>query len=478
LTNQLNDDIVINEMSTPEDQKIFRNLAIAKMIFFCGSMGGVGWSRFQNVFYLEHGMSGSQIGILKSIGMMLKIFGEPFWCIVADVTESHKLLFSVCLLMQISTLEMLRFLPINFGTILLVKILRTTTAPSGTFTTTACFALTKGSKEGYGQQRMFGALAWGGGALLVGFLVDWLGMSSIFWYTNFFNITTLLLVLFAVPAQIFRRDHMPGHDQGSGSTCELRESDGGSVASRRQSSVTVLDCKASVHRYLAELRRFLRHRPCRALLLYALLYGIVMTVPDTFLYVSLERDFHASRTFSGLCTLLSTLSELPVFWHADQLLRQHGHRRAMTIAQIALAIRLAAYALLSPSWPASLALIALVQLTHGAAFALFWSAAVDAVRLLAPPGLGAGSLAALNTFYFTLAGASGAAVWGVMYDAGGAVSVYLGGLAVLGAASAYLVMRGGLLDHALAASASDEDLSSLVDMEGGVRHRAGPDPEK
>jgi hypothetical protein len=123
-------------------------------------------------------------------------------------------------------------------------------------------------------------------------------------------------------------------------------------------------------------------------------------------------------------------------------------------------------------------MIALVQLTHGAAFALFWSAAVDAVRLLAPSGLGAGSLAALNTFYFTLAGASGAAVWGVMYDAGGAVSVYLGGLAVLGAASAYLDMRGGLLDHALAASASDEDLSSLVDMEGGVRHRAGPDPEK
>ena len=40
------------------------------------------------------------------------------------------------------------------------------------------------------------------------------------------------------------------------------------------------------------------------------------------------------------------------------------------------------------------------------AFALFWSAAVDAVRLLAPPGLGSGSLAALNAFYFTLAGAA------------------------------------------------------------------------
>ena len=449
-----------------QDQNTLRNLAVAKLLFFCGSMGGVGWSRFQNVFYLEHGMNASQIGILKSIGMILKIFGEPFWCIVADVTESHKVLFAVCILMQIGTLEMLRWIPINFGTILLVKILRTTTAPSGTFTTTACFALTKGSKEGYGQQRMFGALAWGGGALLVGFLVDWLGMGTIFWYTNFFNATTLLLVFFAIPAHMFRRDHVPG--QGSGSSGELRldrDSDGASGGPRRQSSVTAFGCESSVRRYLAELRRFLRYRPCRALLLYALLYGVVMTVPDTFLYVSLERDFHASRTFSGLCTLLSTLSELPVFWYSDRLLRRHGHRRAMTIAQIALAARLAAYALLPPSWPASLTFIAMAQLTHGAAFALFWAAAVDAVRLLAPPGLGAGSLAALNTFYFTLAGASGSAAWGFAYDAGGAVSVYIGGMAALAAASLHLLLHAGLLDRALAAAIADVDMAPLVDIE-------------
>jgi predicted MFS family arabinose efflux permease len=452
-------------MSSDQEKIAFRNLLIAKLLFFCGSMGGVGWSRFQNVFYLEHGMNASQIGMLKSVGLVLKIVGEPFWCIVADVTDSHKLLFTICILMQISTLEILRWISISFGTILLVKILRTTTSPSGTFTTTACFALTKGTKEGYGQQRMFGALAWGGGALLVGTMVDQFGMTSIFWYTHFFNLVSLLLIVFCVPAHMFRREHQIGSCTPSPDLKPDRANDGEGVP-RRASSASI-GCDASIRRYLAEIRRFLRHRPSRALLVYAMLYGFVMTVPDTFLYVSLERDFHASRTFSGLCTLLSTLSELPVFWHADRLLRRHGHRRAMAIAQTALAARLLAYSLLPPSWPPSLALIATAQLTHGAAFALFWSAAVDAVRLLAPPGLGSGSLAALNTFYFTLAGAAGAAVWGIAYDVLGAEGVYFGALFALAAAAAYLNLHGSLLDQALEAAASDEDASPILDMESG-----------
>ena len=450
-------------MSAKQDELSFRNLIIAKMLFFCGSMGGVGWSRFQNIFYLEHGMNASQIGMLKSIGLILKIVGEPFWCIVADITDSHKVLFTICILMQISTLEMMRWIPINFESIMVMKILRTTTAPSGTFTTTACFALTKGTKEGYGQQRMFGALAWGGGALIVGALVDWQGMDIIFWYTNAFNLTTLLLVLLGVPAHLFRRDQAP-----SGSGSDLRaDGEGGCPGLRRQVPAPGPGFTASARRYLAELRRFIRHRPCRALLLYALLYGVAMTVPDTFLYVSLERDFHASRTFSGLCTLLSTLSELPVFWYADRILRRCGHRHAMMVAPGALAARLVAYSLLPPSWPPSLALISLAQLTHGAAFALFWAAAVDAVRLLAPPGLGAGSLAVLNTFYFTLAGASGAAAWGVVYDAAGVVSVYLGALGALGVAALHLATHGALLDRALVAAAMDAAAVPLHDSEAG-----------
>ena len=146
-------------------------LVIAKVLFFCTSMSGVGWNRFQSIYFLQRGLNPGEIGLLKSLGLVLKVAGEPFWCIIADMTD-EKAMFVVTLLMNVITMEILRiWQPLTFNVIFAVKVLRTVTAPGGTLTTTASFRLTEGSNEGYGQQRMFGSLAWGFGALIVGFLI-------------------------------------------------------------------------------------------------------------------------------------------------------------------------------------------------------------------------------------------------------------------------------------------------------------------
>ena len=141
------------------------------MLFFCTSMSGVGWNRFQSIYFLQRGLNPGEIGLLKSLGLVLKVAGEPFWCIIADMTD-EKTMFVATIVMNIVTMEILRmWQPLTFNVIFAVKVLRTVTAPGGTLTTTASFKLTEGSKEGYGQQRMFGSLAWGFGALAVGFLI-------------------------------------------------------------------------------------------------------------------------------------------------------------------------------------------------------------------------------------------------------------------------------------------------------------------
>ena len=151
-------------------------LVIAKMLFFCTSMSGVGWNRFQSIYFLQRGLNPGEIGLLKSLGLVLKVAGEPFWCIIADMTD-EKTMFVATIVMNVVTMEILRmWQPLTFNVIFAVKVLRTVTAPGGTLTTTASFKLTEGSKEGYGQQRMFGSLAWGFGALAVGFLI---GMCTI-----------------------------------------------------------------------------------------------------------------------------------------------------------------------------------------------------------------------------------------------------------------------------------------------------------
>lgn len=133
-------------MKTSATQK--QNLFVAKALFFSTAMSAVGWTRFQNNYYLDQGFTSAQIGLLKSIGLALKCIGEPFWCFIADIT-SPKLVFVLCMIMQLMSMEILRnSTAISFQLILLIKILRSTTSPSNTLTTTVSFKLTEGTNEG------------------------------------------------------------------------------------------------------------------------------------------------------------------------------------------------------------------------------------------------------------------------------------------------------------------------------------------
>lgn len=100
-----------------------RDLLVAKALFFSNAMSVVGWARFQNNFYLDHGLSSSEIGSVKALGLVLKFVGEPFWCaslffllfsfvfrcVIADLTNA-KHVFIFCTLMQVSDSY---FFPLN-----------------------------------------------------------------------------------------------------------------------------------------------------------------------------------------------------------------------------------------------------------------------------------------------------------------------------------------------------------------------------
>jgi len=454
-----------------------RKLILAKLLFFATAMASVGWQRFQNIFYLEQGLSPSQIGELKSLGLLLKFFGEPFWCLVADLTDM-KTVFAFCILMQISTMELLRLVkPLTFQSLLFIKILRTTTAPATTFTTMASFKLTEGTREGYGQQRLFGSLAWGLGAFVAGYFIDTYGMVSIFYYTYFFNFIAFLIVAFALQSSspsvswaavcrsvvaFFSPSSSPSPSPGkrdddheedaqallggasigadeedpkvrprsssssSGAAKPSSFSSSSSSSSSPSSSsssslVTRLAASAgssagavvqAARSYIRMVGQFTSNAPCRLILLNALCYGVVMQVPDTFLFISLEKDFKASKSFSGFCTTVSTLSAVPLFWYSQALITRYGHHNLIFWAQSLAVLRLVLYSFLWPEFPISRYLVLCVQLLHGFNFALFWSASVDAIFKFAPKDLASSSMALLNMVYFTGGGAVGSLVWG------------------------------------------------------------------
>jgi hypothetical protein len=66
--------------------------------------------------------------------------------------------------------------------------------------------------------------------------------------------------------------------------------------------------------FLTKYRMFFQAQGTCILAVNIFVYGSVMVVPDTFFFISLEREYDSSRTFNGLCTTVSTIACLPIFW--------------------------------------------------------------------------------------------------------------------------------------------------------------------
>ena len=308
---------------------------------------------------------------------------------------------------------------------------------------------------------MFGSLAWGGGAFISGYLIDTYGMNTLFYYTYFFNIASFLFVVFGLPSSrkiphsITVENENDIDDDDSINDDDDDEEEGSKLLDappemelrsrsrsiemseynltsqqqqlqQQQQHIATHGHKRNFSHYVKELSIYLSNAPCRAILVNSFLYGVVMTVPDTFLFVSIEKDYKASRTYSGLLTSTSIVACLPLFWFSCGLILKYGHYNLIFISECTCIARLVLYSLLSPDQSMSLYFLPYIQLLHGMNFALYWSAAIDAIHKLAPKELQTICIAALNVSFYTFGGAAGNVIWGHLYDhSGGIFSVYI-----------------------------------------------------
>lgn len=375
-------------------------------------------------------------------------------------------------------------------TIILVKLVRTATAPQATLTTIASMKLIEGSTEGYGQQRMYGSLAWGIGAYLVGMMIDAYGTDSMFYFTYFFQILSLIIVFKYLPTKptgsgasslgVTDRDDEDklesgvggGGGGGGGSSLKHGErggeaghraalaSSGASYKSKFSALFTVCAVgRAKLDTYLQELRQFVKNRCCRVILFNAILYGACMQTVDTWLFICLEQDYHANKAYSGLCVFASTISCIPIFYYSKKVISVYGHSNMVLVSHAALVLRLFLLSLLSPTWVYGMYGILAVQLLHGFCYALFWTASVDAVFCQSPKHLGTSCMATLNLSYQAIGFGIGSLFWGYVYEYLGGMTSFFYTLSILASALAgfYFYSNKFYVDVAMTEKASSDD---------------------
>jgi len=365
--------------------RIDRNLLYAKVFYFCFYAAGSSLVPFLAVYYRSLDFNGSQIGILASISPFMMLLSTPVWGVLADISQKYKLTLQIAIAGAITMVGLLSQLD-RFPLILLVLLgYAFFSAPIIPLVDSSVMSMLGPRRHLYGKQRMWGAVGWGISAPLIGVLTDGMGLHWIFFgYITWLGLGFLTVIGF--PIQNVQK-RVP---------------------------------------FLQGVKAIGTQRDWVLFLLTVFISGANLAMITNYLFLYLS-ELGASRTLMGWGLTIATVSEIPVLFYADKLIKRFGAQGVLVLSLLVSAVRAFGYAFApSPSFALGL------QLLHGLTFSAMWAAGVTYAYEIAPPGLGATAQSIFFSVVFGFSGIAGGFIGGILLDEfGGRGMFVLSGSGVL-----------------------------------------------
>jgi PPP family 3-phenylpropionic acid transporter len=335
-------------------------------------------SPFTVLYYRGLGFTGAQIGLLTSITPLITLFSTPLWTGLADVTRRHRLIMGLALL--VGVVLMLLFPLLNaFAPVLLVSVLfNAFFAPVSSFADSATMVMLADEKEMYGRVRLGGTIGYGLTAPIAGMLVQNYGLKWAFW-----GCAALFLLAFIVSQKLVY-DQVKADDP----------------------------LGPSVRALLANPRWLL-------FLTLAVASGVALAATNTYFFPYME-ELGAKESMMGLALTIGTLSEIPVLFFGNRLVKRFKPYGLLMLTMVVTVIRFLLYA---ASGTPSLALF--VQLLNGLTFPAMWVAGVSYAYENAPAGMGTTAQGIFGATVFGLGNAVGGFTGGLLLESVGGRGLYL-----------------------------------------------------
>jgi MFS family permease len=332
------------------------------------------------LFYQQLNFSGTQIGILTGVPPLVTLAAGPFLTGIADSTRRHNLVMGVGIIMAAITTFMLPMLTSFTAIFILVMLFNIFFSPVSALSDSAVMFILGEERSLYGRIRLAGTIGWGVFAQIAGFLLYRYGLSVLF-----YACTVLALVNFFVSRKLtFGKQ-------------EAHTSSRGSVWT------------------------FLTNRRWVFFLLSVLIGGLGAVSVAAYLSPYLK-DLGANGKQIGFAFTVATLTELPVFFFGNSLVKRFGSDRLISIALVLIVARTLLFGIVDTVF-----LAIIVQGIGGLFFPAMWSACVTYADEHAPAGLKS-----------TAQGILGAATFGVGSSVGGLICGPL--LTSLGGRGMFLVL--------------------------------------
>lgn len=330
------------------------------------------------LYYQNLGFTGAEIGLLTGITPLITLVAGPLWTSLGDVTRRHRLIMTLALL--VATTAVVVFTFINaFALVLLVAVLFSAfLAPVFPFADSATMFMLADKKEMYGRVRVGGTIGFGVAALVAGFVVQNYGLRFAFWGAA----ALWLAALFVSQKFVY-------------SPAKAGETPKGSV------------------------RTLLTNRRWQMFLIVAFAGGLAFAVSNNYFFPYL-RDLGANESTMGLSLTIGTLSEVPVFFFGNRLIRRFKPYGLLMLAMVITGVRFLLFgATTTPE------LVLLVQLLSGLTFPAMWMAGVAYSDENAPAGLGATAQGVFSAMVMGFGAAVGGFVGGPLLEGLGGRGLYL-----------------------------------------------------
>jgi PPP family 3-phenylpropionic acid transporter len=347
------------------------------------------------LFYQQLNFNGTQIGLLTGIPPLITLFAAPFWTNTADATRRHRLIMSLGIGVAVASVLILQSFTTFVVVFVVIILYNIFFSPVASLADSATMAMLGDDRSMYGRIRLGGTIGWGVFAPIAGVLVDNYGLKIAFWC---FSVIMFINLFVSQKVVHDSTDHSRSENHGI--------------------------------RYFVTSRRWI------LFLLSAFIGGLGALSVSSFLFPYMA-EMGASESMMGVASMIATVTELPIFFFGNRLVKRFGSQGLFLIALVMMGIRSLFFA-----WVSSPIAVLLVQGIGGTIFPAMWLAGVAYADEHAPAGLKSTAQGLFGAVSFGVGSAVGGFIGGLLLENLGGRGMFLVfGLIILGGIAVVEVVK-------------------------------------
>ncbi len=242
------------------------------------------------------------------------------------------------------------------------------------------------SQSEFGIERMYGAVFWGAGSLVAGIGIDRYGFGFLYILVivtalaSYASIAVYLVSIQRDSTNKFSKKTFLKPESNKPSAISYQSinspESGGSDAIRQK-----IEVKSSISAFDLFLL-ICKEGYGKAIIFFVFALAAGISVVDNLAFIYFD-FLGSSNTMNGCTVVFTVLFELPLFYLAPYLLKQHGPGKLLLFAGVAYVVRVLGYTIVPEG---HMGIILMLETLHGISYANLKTGSVEFVSLIAPKG--------------------------------------------------------------------------------------------